>query len=42
VPIVEKESLEKIVRSLANIEASERALKAFTNSESLKLLQVKK
>jgi hypothetical protein len=36
VPIVEKESLEKIVRSLANIEASERALKAFTNSEVLK------
>jgi hypothetical protein len=36
VPIVEKESLEKIVRSLANIEASERAVKAFTNSEVLK------
>lgn len=36
VPIVEKESLEKIVRSLAKIEASERALKAFTNSEVLK------
>jgi hypothetical protein len=35
VPIVEKESLEKIIRSLANIEASERALKAFTNSEVL-------